>query len=379
MKNMKKLRICMVASEFPPHCAGIGSSVYNLSRVLVGFGHKVTVLTRGKYFHEEKRNFDGVDVIELPFIPFPPPFHLIYHGFFVNRKLKKMLSDFDILHLHTPLVPKIAARLPKIASVHSLWLEEGKYFQDSNDLYSLAVKIFENQVVSSEKTTLKQADKIISYPDHKNTLVERYRINPRLIKVANGIIRSDFTSDQKIEKEYDIVFVGRLNPQKGVKELIKAAELISKKIPNVKLLIVGDGTSKKWMEAEIVKKNIKRNFTFLGFVPNSGIAEYIIKSRVCMMPSRYESFGIVTGEAMMCGLPVVGTNTDGSTRLIKDGITGFLVDVGDYESLANRAIDLLNDKNMAKKMGAEGKKRVNKYFNANSIAKQFESIYRSTI
>ena len=213
---MKKTNICMIASEFPPHCAGIGNSVYSLSKALVKRGHKVTVLTRGEYFQETKHVIDGINVIELPFIAFPPPLHLLYHGFFINKKLRNLESGFDVIHLHTPLVPKISSCLPKITSVHSLWLEETKHFDDCKDLYSLAVKVFKIPVVASEKATLKQSDKIIIYPKNRDKIFRLYQLKNSRVKTINGMILPNFVvSKNTYAKKFDVVFICNPNNPTG--------------------------------------------------------------------------------------------------------------------------------------------------------------------
>jgi glycosyltransferase involved in cell wall biosynthesis len=369
----------MICSEFPPKCAGIGISAFGLSKALVKRGHNVTVLTRGNFFNEKRRNLNGINVIELPFIAFPPPFHLIYHGYFLNRKINELKDHFDIFHLHTPLIPNIHTKMPKIVSVHSLWMEETNHYSDGMDVFSLAIKLFKKQIVNSEISTLKQADIIVTYPHYKNKLLKLYKILSTPITTTNGLIisNSDLTNIPK--KVYDVIFVGRLNPCKGIKEIIKVAEIILKNKPKVKFLIIGDGPSKKGMITELNKLGLKQNFTFLGFVQNTKLSKYFLQSSISLMPSRYETFGIVTGEAMACRLPVVGTKTDGSKRLIKNGVTGYLVNIGDYTSLANKIISLLQNKKVRLQMGYEGRKRITKYFSTETSAKQYESIYKTTL
>jgi len=376
---MKKLRICMICSEFPPSCAGIGKRVYSLSKTLIKQGHLVTVLTRGKFFRETKIRIEGINVIELPFIAFPPPLHLVYHGYFVNKKLREMQNDFDVIHLHTPLVPKITVSLPKVVQVHSLWMEEIKYFKDAKDTYSLAVRMFKNQVINSEKVTLDQANAVIIYSEHENKLLQLYKINLPKLHIINGAVDSESASLKKITKKYDVVFVGRLNPRKGVKEIMQAASLIAKEIPSVKFLIIGNGNSRNWMEAQVERNKLQNNFTFLGFIPNKKVTSFLIQSRISIVPSRYEPFGIVTGEAMAVGLPVVGTKVGGIKSMVLDGVTGYLVNVGDYKLLAKKVVYLLQHPEKAVQMGCSGKIRISKYFNEDVIVAQFESAYKEII
>ena len=369
----------MICSEFPPTCAGIGIRVYSLSKTLVKQDHLVTVLTRGKFFRETKIRIEGINVIKLPFIAFPPPLHLVYHGYFINKKLREMQNDFDLIHLHTPLVPKIISSLPKIVQVHSLWMEEAKYFKDAKDAYSFAVRMFKNQLINSEKNTLEQANSIVIYSEHENKLLQLYNINLCKLHIINGAVDSESASLKNITKKYDVVFVGRLNPIKGVQEIMQAASLIAKEIPSVKFLIIGKGNSKNWMEAQVERNKLQNNFTFLGFIPNKKVTSYLIQSHVSIVPSRYESFGIVTGEAMAVGLPVVGTKVGGIKRMVLDGVTGYLINVGDYKLLAKKVVYLLQHPEKAAQMGCSGKKRISKYFNENVILAQFESAYKEII
>jgi glycosyltransferase involved in cell wall biosynthesis len=377
--DIKKLRICMICSEFPPNCAGIGNNVHAISRALVSKGHEVTVLTRGNIFFELRSVVDGINVIRLPFISFPPPFHLIYHGYFINKKLKQIQKDYDLIHLHSPLVPEIKSSLPKIVSVHSLWLEEAKHFDDSKDFYALAIRLFKKQVIQSEKNTINQANAIFSYSEFEKSFLNQYGIKLPPIYLLSGIIQSDFDLNIDSKKEYDIVFVGRLNPRKGVKEIMLAASLVVNKIPNARFLIIGEGVSRRWMEAEAEKKGLKNNFIFLGFVLNEKVAGYLRKSKIAIVPSRYEPFGIVTGEAMICGLPVVGTRAGGTESMVQDKVTGYLTEVGDYKALADRIVDLLLNEEKAIQMGQLGKKRIIEKFNERVVEKRVESYYREII
>jgi phosphatidylinositol alpha-1,6-mannosyltransferase len=159
-----------------------------------------------------------------------------------------------------------------------------------------------------------------------------------------------------------IVSVGRLVRRKGQDRLIEALPEIQKVLPNVHLLLIGQGPYRARLEKIAKKSGVSDSVTFIGRVPYSKLPTYIRVGDVFAMPSRsrfaglvVEGLGIVYLEASACGLPVVAGNSGGAADAVVNGKTGFVVDGTNIESIANALISLLTDTEHASAMGAAGR------------------------
>ena len=133
------MKICMILSTpFPPK-EGIGYYTYNLSKKLIEKGHKVVVITRGRFGKTQKQMFDGIEVIRTPFIPIYP-FYLSLHKLFVNKVFKSLEPEIDVVHIHSPLPPFIKTSQPKLLTIHTPMLTDNKYIKIKS-VYSLLTKI----------------------------------------------------------------------------------------------------------------------------------------------------------------------------------------------------------------------------------------------
>ena len=142
-----------------------------------------------------------------------------------------------------------------------------------------------------------------------------------------------------------ILFVGRIEPLKGIDILISAAAQLHED-ENFRVLIVGGDTR---AEAELAtlralaeRLDIDHHISFVGAVPHEDLPMYYNAADVCVVPSYYESFGLVAVEAMACGVPVVASRVGGLTSTVSDGETGYLIPWRCPEPFAER-LELLLD------------------------------------
>lgn len=137
-----------------------------------------------------------------------------------------------------------------------------------------------------------------------------------------------------------IAFVGRLVPEKRLDLLLAAFESVRRTRP-ARLLIVGDGPLRQWVESEMVARGLSTDCLLLGFVQN--VLPFIRESDVLVLPSDYEGFGNVLVEAMVCGTQVVSTDCPyGPSEILDDGVYGRLVPPGDADALASAILSVLN-------------------------------------
>ncbi|MCP4642514.1 MAG: glycosyltransferase, partial [bacterium] len=109
------------------------------------------------------------------------------------------------------------------------------------------------------------------------------------------------------------------------------------------------------------------------------IQEILPCADLVFQPSEPESFGLVPLEAMACGIPVLATASGGITEVVVQGETGYLCDVGDIETMATYAIEILTDEAKAKEMGERGRDRALNTFAQDTIVGQYESLYRELL
>lgn len=232
----------------------------------------------------------------------------------------------------------------------------------------------------------KVSDKIIALSNGvKDDLINNFGIkkdkinviyNPIEIEVIKKMSNEKIKDFVKKDDEKLLIAVGRLVEQKDFATLIKAFNIVSKKV-NSKLLILGKGPLENELKDLCKSFGLENKVKFLGFKKNP--YKYMKMADVFILSSKYEGFGHVVVEAMACGTPVISTDCNsGPPEIIENNKYGILVPVGDYKLLANEIIKLLGDEMLQKRLSKIGIKRAQE-FEAKSIVKKYEKIFLETI
>lgn len=211
---------------------------------------------------------------------------------------------------------------------------------------------------------------------YQRRCAEKYRvIYPpfNLEKYHAAEARSLSKATNVIHDDPTIGFIGRLSEEKGVQTLIRAMAAVRTKIPRAKLLIAGSGPMEKQLRKLVQTTDLGSSITFLGFCSNA--FEMIGNLDVFVLPSRTEGCPIVVLEAMAMGVPVIATDVGGTPELVKDNITGLLVQSNSPEALAKAIVLLLTDRERALRMGIEGHKRAFGEFHPNRFIESVERMY----
>jgi D-inositol-3-phosphate glycosyltransferase len=193
------------------------------------------------------------------------------------------------------------------------------------------------------------------------------------------------------ERKYMILFVGRIERLKGIDSLLKAMAIVVQDFPNWKeeicVCIVGGDASE---DSTVLDKEMARLqdlraelgiadlVTFLGARAQETLPGHYSAADVVVMPSYYESFGMVALEAMACGTPVIASQVGGLSFTVQDGVTGFLVPGQDPPALAEKITRLLKDKALRNKLGAQGIEWARQHSWAR-IADQIVSLYSELV
>ena len=217
-----------------------------------------------------------------------------------------------------------------------------------------------------------QADLLIgSTPDEADELVRLYGANPeRVHVVAPGIDLATFQPLDRADARRKIgygpggvlLFVGRLERLKGVDVAIRALALLRDRAHEDLRLIVlgedvrdGDESEKERLKVVASAAGVRDRVDFLGSVAHHELPYFYAAADVCVMPSYSESFGLVALEAQACGCPVVASGVSGLRSVVRDEVSGYLIDDHDPALYAERIGRLLADPELAQQMGRRGR------------------------
>jgi D-inositol-3-phosphate glycosyltransferase len=226
--------------------------------------------------------------------------------------------------------------------------------------------------IQVEKEIAAQADLLIaSTEDERADLVRLYGANPDHVAVVPpGVDLSMFQPIDRDEARRTIgygagrllLFVGRLERLKGVEVAIRALALLRDRAhDDVRLLILGedsrdgDESEKDRLKELAAAAGVRDRVDFLGSVAHHELPFFYSAADVCVMPSYSESFGLVALEAQACGRPVVGSGVSGLRSVVRDEVSGYLLDSHDPAMYAERMGRLLDNPELAQQMGRRGR------------------------
>ena len=301
----------------------------------------------------------------------------------LTRYIKK--ERFDIVHTNSSkagILGRLAAKLAGVPIVvHTV---HGWGHHDEMGKLRKGFYIF------LEKCAGKLTDKIItvSYLDTKKGLKNGIADSGKYITIRSGIDLSVFnpaTIDVEHEKrKWGIPLTNnvvgsimRFSKQKNPLDFVKMAAEIVEKSPKVSFLLVGDGSLKPQIESSILQFNLSEKVILTGV--RNDVPQLLAVMDVFVLPSLWEGLPRVIPQAMAIGLPIVATEVGGILEAVKEGQNGFLVPPKDFHAMAHRVIQLLEDQNLAKKMGERGRKMVYPEFCVKQMVKSTESLYEGLI
>jgi glycosyltransferase involved in cell wall biosynthesis len=204
----------------------------------------------------------------------------------------------------------------------------------------------------------------------------------KIVHIINGIDPNPF-KDSNREKSRDrlgldpnkkvVVMVAWFGLRKGHHTLIDSAVHVTKKIPNVLFLLVGDGRLKKTSMDRARQWRLQDHFVFLGY--REDIPEILTASDLAVLPSVIEGLPRSLLEAMAAGLPVVASRLDGIAELVVHEKTGLLTAPGSASALSQAIVKLLSDPQRCKEMGLQGRRRVESHFRSDQMVQATEQLY----
>jgi L-malate glycosyltransferase len=178
------------------------------------------------------------------------------------------------------------------------------------------------------------------------------------------------------KEERLLVHLSNFRPVKRLTDVIEIFDRVRKQVPS-RLLLIGDGPDRSVAEWLAVKKGIHEDVLFLG--KQDQVQDKLGIADVLLMPSELESFGLAALEGMACEVVPIATRTGGVAEVIEHGVSGYLADVGDVDTMARYAIDLLNDESRLRAMGKAARAAAQAGFCSSKIVPQYEAFYRRVV
>ena len=374
------MHICMITREFPPEGGGIGYYVANLSKKLAERGHKTTIITRGSTKKTIKETIDGIDVYKVSFFPLYP-IHMQIHGVFVKSLFNSLESQFDLVHIHSPVAPPIKTKLPIITTVHTPMKIDSKYHEIVN-LYSLGQKIQSTYFTPPvEYKLFSISDSITAVAHSVANELKEYGLNPKEITViGNGVNQEVFApiQNREIKEEY-ILYTGRLHARKGLIDLLDCAERVCRENKQVRFIVCGGGPFYDKLNEEVQRRGMREKFLLQGFIKKERLIQLYKNATIHVVPSHYEGLPTVVLEGMSCGLPVVATDVGGNSEVISNNVNGFLIPSKNPDAMAEIIIKLLNDPALRERIGKSARKTIEENYSWDKITDKILQCYEKVI
>jgi N-acetyllactosaminide 3-alpha-galactosyltransferase len=379
------MKIAMLVPYFYPHTGGTEKYVKDLSLALIARGHQVTVFTTNTHKAAAQEDMQGINVIRLPavnldfmMLPVSLPFNL------------KLLKGYDIVHSHGPSFGFTKSVGKKAGIPHVLTFHCDTTF--SGNLGHIPMPKFSTNIVETlgnrlGRTACRMVDAIISTTESyasSSPVLKGFKYHAIPIGIHTGAFdtaRDKGGITEESRKRNQVLFVGRLVANKGVDYLVKAVSRVKETVPNVHLVICGEGEQKPFLVKLIKDLGLSGNVTFYGKVSLDIITHLYSTSTMFVLPSvnRLEAFGIVQLEAMACETPVIASEIPGVKDVMDVGKSGLLVPKENVEALSKAIHSMLSNYDKTREMGRYARKLVLSKYNWEIIAGQVEGIYTSLI
>ncbi|HLJ85327.1 MAG TPA: N-acetyl-alpha-D-glucosaminyl L-malate synthase BshA [Candidatus Angelobacter sp.] len=364
-----------------PTYGGSGVVGTELGIELASRGHEVHFITYQQPIRlnpdHQRILFHEVTVSQYPLFEYPP------YDLALATRMAEVAENYnlDILHVHYAIPHSVSAllarqmlaantrprKLPFVTTLHGT---------------DITIVGADRSYLPVTRYSIEQSDGVTAISNYlrKRTLQEFEIRNP--IEVIYNFVNCDVYKRDPLFLEHRgeyaganerlLVHISNFRPVKRVCDVIEIFDRVQKAVPS-RLLLMGDGPDRSQAEWLVTKKGLRDNVDFLGKLEQ--VSEKLSIADLMLMPSEMESFGLAALEGMASEVPAITTNVGGVPEVIDHGRSGFLAPVGDVESMARYAIEILSDEKRLREMGKTARWEAQSRFCASKIIPEYENFY----
>lgn len=329
---------------------------------------------------------ENINIYQLPIgknpkaISFQSRLDVFKYAWNVYKFCKKLAKTnrYDLVHSFSVVPCSIVAyllkrkfKIPYIISIESQDVEK-------NDKKTIALRKKLNRII---RRSWEEACFYVASSQKMAGLMLKSKPEREINVIYDGIEAKDFFPDsaKKEAGKFTVLCVSDLVPEKGLRFLIRAFNILVKRYGHLRLIIVGDGSEKSALEDLVFVLGLKKLVTFTGSIPQNKLLEYYQKANIFVHPSIEENLNSKTMlEAMACGLPLLATKNCRNSELIEDGKNGFIIKGNESHDLCEKIEQFILNKNLEPEMSRKSRELAEK-IDWSAIADKYFEIYEKTI
>lgn len=380
MAEERKFRIGITCY---PTYGGSGVVATELGIELANRGHDIHFISYSqpiRLIEDHPRiHFHEVEVSQYPLFQYPP-----YDLALATRMAEvAQVYELDLLHVHYAIPHSVSALLARQMLANARNGAKRKLpFVTTLHGTDITLIGLDRSYLPITRFSIEQSDGVTAISDYlKERTVKEFDVQNEINVIPNFVncdlyTRNNKHADDRAKyadaNERILVHLSNFRPVKRVCDVVEIFDRVQKKVP-ARLMMIGDGPDRANAEYLVRKKGLQKRVCFLGKTDN--VENKLAIADLMLMPSELESFGLAALEAMACKVPAISTNVGGVPELIEHGKSGMLAEVGDVETMAKYAIDLLSDEKALRTMGESARFQAQSHFCATKIIAKYEALY----
>ena len=378
------MRILMVSDVYFPRVNGVSSAVNTYRRTLLNEGIEIRLVAPD--YGETTEDESWITRVASRPVPLDPEDRIMRWSALV-KAVEKEAATCDLIHVQTPFLAHYAAakvarklKLPLILSYHTLFEEYFHHyipFLPAALLKAIARRISRNQC--------NEVDSVIVPSTAMQDRLQDYGVKKPMQILPTGIPLDKFNAGDGLHfrKQHNIppqrpiaLFVGRVAYEKNISFLLESLEIARLQMPDILLVITGDGPALEYLRREAHHRQLDDNVLFLGYMDRlRELPDCYASANVFVFASRTETQGLVLIEAMAMGVPVVALSRMGTTDILA-ARRGAVVPDDDPEIFAHELTALLQDPDRQEKLAQEAREHARRW-DETVLARRLAAVYRN--